>query len=220
MFLHNFSNYGYIQTSLPESLFKALKEECYDAENSRYGKSNHHPQSKTYISGTGTALHFDVIDNAEELKKYALHVANAYITEFNFMDKFRMLTNNVNYIASQPWINVQERGEYIPNHIHDGFLSYAIWMTIPYDVEEELKNSKTASVFQFTYSSTCGDTTMVKNIPVSKQMEGTMVMFPSNMQHCVYPFFTTEKKRHSISGNIMFDTGTMKRDFERQYNDN
>jgi len=30
-------------------------------------------------------------------------------------------------------------------------------------------------------------------------------MFPSSMTHCVYPFFTSDKERISIAGNIYQD---------------
>jgi len=32
-----------------------------------------------------------------------------------------------------------------------------------------------------------------------------MVFFPSQLQHVVYPFYSSNKERISISGNVMLD---------------
>jgi hypothetical protein len=39
-------------------------------------------------------------------------------------------------------------------------------------------------------------------IPVSKQMEGSIIMFDSSQRHLVYPFYTSDEFRISFSGNI------------------
>ena len=37
---------------------------------------------------------------------------------------------------------------------------------------------------------------------MSPKMEGTMLFFPANLKHIVYPFYDCKKERISISGNI------------------
>ena len=39
-------------------------------------------------------------------------------------------------------------------------------------------------------------------LPVDKTWEGMMLMFPSKLHHSVYPFYTSDEKRISVSGNI------------------
>ena len=39
-------------------------------------------------------------------------------------------------------------------------------------------------------------------VPVDKTYEGTIVMFPSEMLHAVYPFYTSDDYRISVSGNL------------------
>ena len=39
--------------------------------------------------------------------------------------------------------------------------------------------------------------------------EGTMLIFPSELNHCVYPFYGTDKERITISGNIKYDGKAM-----------
>jgi hypothetical protein len=35
--------------------------------------------------------------------------------------------------------------------------------------------------------------------------EGTMLFFPAEMMHQVYPFYNCEEERITISGNIVYD---------------
>ena len=39
---------------------------------------------------------------------------------------------------------------------------------------------------------------------VDKEFESKILMFPSSLSHCVYPFYTSNKKRITSSGNIYF----------------
>ena len=41
-------------------------------------------------------------------------------------------------------------------------------------------------------------------LDVDKSFEGQMVMFPSKLQHLVYPFYTSDDYRITVSGNINF----------------
>jgi len=104
----------------------------------------------------------------------------------------------------------------LPNHVlkklhtHPGALAvFVIWVTIPYNLEDEFQFNEynnpnyppKNSCFEFTY--TTYDGRIVSNpVFVDKGMEGTVTMFPSTMTHCVYPFFTSDKERISIAGNI------------------
>ena len=197
------NNFNILEDKLPLDLFLELKQECDDAERTRY-ENGSLSEMTSGLSGTGTAKHYH-FKNSQNLKNYVLGLAEMYIKESHgFVQKHKTNSHETQMTALEPWINVQERGEYIPNHDHDGVLSYSIWMTIPYEVEEELANSKFASTFQISYLSIVGDQ-LYHTIAVDKSMEGTLIMFPANLKHCVYPFYTTDKRRISISGNIGLD---------------
>lgn len=194
------NNFDILENKIPYDLFLELQEECNEAEKTRYSTGSS-LEMVSGLSGTGTAKHYHVKNN-EKLKNYVLDLSELYVQQnTGFVEKHKIFSNKVQCVALNPWINVQERGEYIPNHDHDGVLSYSIWMHIPYDIEKELTNSKFASTFQISYLSIVGDQ-LYHTIAVDKSMEGTLIMFPSNLKHCVYPFYTTENRRLSISGNI------------------
>lgn len=106
------------------------------------------------------------------------------------------------------WVNFQKKYEYNPLHDHGGMFSFVIWMKIPYDWENEkelpwIKGSnteQTAGNFVFVPPSFKGYTHVM-----NKSAEGQMVLFPSHLYHTVYPFYTSDEERVSISGNIYFE---------------
>lgn len=107
------------------------------------------------------------------------------------------------------WINFQEKGEYNPLHDHGGDLSFVIWVQIPYNLQDEFdhpscknSNDKIASCFQFGNIQNMFTNDTENTIRVDQSYEGKAIIFHAGMQHQVYPFFTSERHRISISGNF------------------
>lgn len=131
--------------------------------------------------------------------------------EQTFLEYRRMFNYypNHNYtIDSASWVNFQKKHEYNPVHFHYEDLSWVIWITIPYELQDELNainvkesNYKTASMFQFIYNKLDGGI-CTKLLEIDKTWEGVMLMFPSYLKHQVYPFQTSDECRISIAGNI------------------
>tara|TARA_B100000035_G_scaffold24195_1_gene19011 strand:- start:459 stop:1064 length:606 start_codon:yes stop_codon:yes gene_type:complete len=112
------------------------------------------------------------------------------------------------YKLNEMWVNYQKEGEFIPNHQHPGIYSFVVWMKIPYNHKEQNKDNKSSakfiSTFQMCYSTVTGQT-RCSNYNLGPEYEGTMLLFPSQMMHQVYPFYNCKETRISISGNISFD---------------
>ena len=110
------------------------------------------------------------------------------------------------------WVNFQKKGEFQPVHSHNGTFSFVIWMDIPYNYKDEcnLPNAKTSNKNNhggnFSFLTASGTTREVKptNIEMSPEMNGYCCVFPSDLCHQVYPFYTSDKDRISISGNISY----------------
>lgn len=107
------------------------------------------------------------------------------------------------------WCNFQKATEFNPNHTHTGLLSFVIWLQVPYLIHEEqsqspgrLSNKNNAGCFELIYNTTIGDLATTV-FPADRTWEGQMLMFPARMTHCVYPFYTSQDYRISISGNIV-----------------
>ena len=122
----------------------------------------------------------------------------------------------VNWKFSKPWINFQKKHEFNPIHNHFGDYSFVLWIQIPYDLKEEFKldncinsNSERNSLFSFSHLNLCGEI-VTTTLDIDKTWEGTMILFPSNLKHQVYPFFTSDDYRISISGNLVKRTSSKK----------
>jgi hypothetical protein len=105
------------------------------------------------------------------------------------------------YVYGDIWVNLQKKNEFIPNHDHDGILSYTIWMKLP-----QTDGNRYEGSFEFTYLDVLGN---VRNhlIQLTKNDEGSIIMFPATLQHCVYPFYSGDDVRISVSGNILLGLG-------------
>lgn len=200
-------NFGYSSGEVPASLFEKLKAESLVAKQERYAHKNTMEEMVSGLSGRGVPKHYYIKDNLDELNAFVMNFfIHNYMVDFPlYLKTFRSLSHSVLLEAYEPWFNIQEKYEFIPSHTHDGIASYVIWVNIPYDINEELSVGEHASTFSFTYSTVTG-TAGNKTLPVDKSYEGKIIMFPSGLPHCVYPFYTSDDCRISISGNIRFNT--------------
>jgi len=123
------------------------------------------------------------------------------------------------------WVNFQKKGEFQPLHDHTGLFSFVIWMDIPYDWKDEAKlpfatpNDVIASGGNFAFAFSNGNCRNVSEhiIHMSPEMNGYCVFFPSDLSHLVYPFYTSDKERISISGNIVFEMGDSSKQRSQQF---
>ena len=193
----NFNNMGFLDIKLPELLFNSLKKECKIDLNSN-------KEMKSGLSGKGVATHRYVQNkkNLKELNSLLTELITVYRQNFKLdPSRTKTLTNNLPFKIDRPWINYQKKHEFIPQHHHDGIFSYTIWIDLPDNEGEH------ASTFQFTYSDIQG-ILRTHTIKLNKKDNGRMLFFPSTINHQVYPFYNGNKKRISISGNILFNALT------------
>jgi len=130
--------------------------------------------------------------------------AKAYHTQTIFK-------NVTPYVMDKLWVNFQKQHEFNPMHNHSGVYSFVVFMKIPYDWKEQheipfVKNSNApkASDFEFVYTDIMGNVTGY-TYSLDSSSEGTMLFFPAEMNHQVYPFYNCEEERITISGNIVYD---------------
>jgi len=200
----NLRNLGILEDKLPTNLYNALYEECLTA------KKNNSVMSSD-LTSTGVPNHFYVEKNINELNNYISQLIPKYNNAFNYLSSFKLLSKDLYLNMGKPWINFQKKHEFLPNHTHDGILSYSIWIKIPYDEKKE-KNFKRINTdkkkfysFEFSYTNVLGQICQ-EPYEITKKTEGSILMFPSTLVHCVYPFYTSDGDRISISGNILFNS--------------
>ena len=146
----------------------------------------------------------DYIDNFI-LKHTNENILKEYYNKLKFVSMKKPL-----YLKSL-WVNLQKKHEFNPIHDHIGIYSFIIFLKIPYDLENENKVFPTnsdiepsTSKLSFLLTDNLGDIVEIK-ISVDKSFENKMIMFPSKMKHLVYPFYTSDDLRMTVSGNVLIE---------------
>lgn len=202
----DFPNIGFVAAKLPNNIFEKLKEYCLNL-NEKKSVSNilyGHIQEEYDISSQKemlkTYIYFLIKTYNEKYPGYYKSINNLNLENINNLDKIK-----ITYL----WVNFQRKYEFNPMHVHDGLFSFVIWINIPYKLLEEKnyfnlipeKFPSKNSTFNFCYTTALGDI-LEYSIDIDKIDEGTICLFPSKLNHIVYPFFTNDGYRISISGNV------------------
>lgn len=187
-------NPGVITTRIPVRVFAELTQDlqkCVD---------NNPPKYNDGLAGHLEAEFGYTIKDS--FKECVDHMCNEYKNRFDFY------VGHEHVVDSNSWVNFQKKHEYNPLHYHYDDLSWVLWVSIPYDLEDELSvpsikeaNSKCGSKFQFVYNK-LDSGIYTHEINIDKTYEGVLMMFPSYLKHQVYSFQTSDEHRISISGNI------------------
>ena len=191
----------YVETKISPSDLEELKNKAKDCLENQ----NNFENSNNTLAGNIEKEFFLDKSFKKILLPYYSSLAKKFIDiDINYYNK-----KNFNWDLSGFWINFQKKHEFNPLHDHTGDFSFVLWIQIPYNLEEELKldncinaNSQKNSLFSFTYIDPYGNL-VEKPLPIDKTWEGTIVLFRSNLKHQVFPFFTSDDYRISISGNLI-----------------
>ena len=197
----NFPNVGILEEKLPEECIKRLKN---------YIKTSR-KKVNDELAGNLTRSNLLIDKDNWFLNNILDQFIKHYIKIFGTTALPAVLTKDCKYSLRRFWVNFQKKHEFNPLHNHSGVFSFVIWIKIPasYKKEKELSfvkesNSPCSNSFSFVYTNALGKVShYIYNLePYNK---GTMLFFPSSLSHTVYPFYTSDKERISISGNIHYD---------------
>ena len=203
-----FNNLGYLQHKFSNSELQPIRAEIEEIKKdfTLYDSKKHNSKlagniRKEYILEQSHSI----------IRQLTYPLVMEYENHFNFLKCFDMMTQNFPIELGKCWVNFQKKGEFNPVHSHDGIWSFVIYISVPFNIEEELKhspgyesNNNCSGHFQFLYTNALGNINQ-NTIPVDKSFENTILVFPSKLVHTVYPFFTSDDYRISISGNYYFD---------------
>lgn len=192
-----------IQSKIPDDILSLLKKE------SNYILKN---EDQTIKYNKHLAGNIEKEFSLEKYKKILEPIIYKLAYEFieHSDDDNCLCDKDANLYLKDIWINFQKKYEFNPLHDHSGIFSFVLWIQIPYDLEEELnlansKNSRVPSnsLFEFVFADFMGKVG-TSRIYVDKSYEGTIMLFPSSINHLVYPFYTSDEYRISISGNLIW----------------
>ena len=122
-----------------------------------------------------------------------------------------MCIRDRNLTIDNVWVNFQKKHEFNPLHHHCGVFSFVIWIKTPYTKKDERQvfdlmeeHTKKNGSFVFSYNSMLGYI-VDEVVYADKNFEGSGFLFPSSLNHAVYPFYTSDEYRISVSGNFKFE---------------
>lgn len=195
----SFGNLGFIRDTVPDDLLQDLHAEInsLDTSQNKYNRN---------LAGN-IKEEYKLLSCHNKLEQYVTSLCSAYCNGFDLKTTARDLSPD-ELVLDTYWVNIQQKHEFNPMHTHDGVYSFAIWIEVPYTIEEELANTSCVNsnmprpgMFSFIYTNILGEIREAE-FPVDKSYEGTIFLFPSCLPHTVYPFSTSDKRRVSISGNL------------------
>ncbi len=192
---------------LPQNTFAWLKKECARAKKAG-DKANHkligHIKEEYKLEWDKNFEDF-ILGDCLDHPQMQSHTKG--ITVLNTSKPF--------YIESL-WVNYQKKYEFNPPHNHSGIYSFVIFVDIPFDLEKEYeyfgevggyrhnvpkRNSIYTSNFAFINTDYSGDI-RCDSLNVDKSYEGKIIMFPAKQLHQVFPFYTSDGYRITVSGNL------------------
>lgn len=124
-----------------------------------------------------------------------------------YLKKISMLTKDLPFDIDQMWCNFQKKHEFNPPHDHSGVFSFVVFIKIPYALDKEVKyfnaveGNNYTSKFTFHSINKFGGL-YLQPLKVDKSFEGKIIFFPATQIHEVFPFYTSDDYRITVSGNI------------------
>ena len=193
---------------IPKDIFEKIKGYVNNAKNEKnlitYTLAGHIKEEYDLFNQT---IDKDVLDYLEDCT-YAGPFYHNVLNKIDIMNG-----EGLPITLDSFWVNFQKKYEFNPMHNHSGIASFIIFVKIPYDLEEESKCYPDTNPSLPSYTSKLAflnynrDGTAV-SLPtaVDKSFEGKLLMFDSKKYHQVYPFYTSDDYRITISGNFKFKT--------------
>lgn len=207
VYIHHFPNYGYLSIKLNDEQVKPILNEVREIEQD-FTKA----EPANYGLAGNIKKEFRLIKSKQYLEQLIFPFLNDYDSHFRYTNSIKILSNHLPVFLQETWVNFQAKGEFNPIHDHSGIYSFVLWLQIPYTIDDELLSGPGADsldpvsgYFEFQYTSTLGHIQPYK-IAADKKMENTLILFPSRLTHQVYPFYSSDDYRISVSGNFSLNS--------------
>lgn len=201
----NFPNIGFLKISLNKKQMAPLLEEILEIKEDFLSAK---PANKMLVGNI--KKEFDLTKSHNHIELLLQDYLQHYEDKFRYLSKIKLISEMRPIHLHRAWVNFQEKYEFNPVHDHTGVFSFVIWVKVPYNIKNEIALSPgvdsaqpLAGCFSFYYTNALGDLCNF-SIPADETMENTLLIFPSKLNHSVYPFYSSEDFRISVSGNITF----------------
>ena len=213
----NLVTIGYQKYDVPNGVMKLLRDEINEMKGNNFKDC----QPYNYRLVGNIKKEFRIIKSAYHLNNYISDVCPEYWKNTHrkyFSKKKHKIIIDKDIQEHDVWVNFQERGEFNPFHNHAGVLSFVIYVSLPYFLEDEIKHIEYIPVndpnrstalpgmlgFYYPDKDAHGGIGSVY-LKTDRSFENKMIVFDSTLNHTVHPFFTSDEYRITVSGNIEFD---------------
>ena len=204
---HPISIIGYLQCDLPYHVAACIEKEVQEMLDSNFQSANSYKEN---LAGA-IEQEYRIYESTHLLEKFIQEVVPIYwksVGNHERANDHHII--RVNEGQKDIWVNFSKKGEYNPLHTHSGLLSFVLWYKMPFIIEDENNlpivsggTLNTGACFQFNFLEMDSKGAIGQHtIEADRSYENKMIIFPSNLQHTVYPFFTSDDYRISLSGNI------------------
>ena len=204
--LNNLPNFGVLEVKLNQEQIDLL----YKLINHAGGEYGWKIENKEVIE-QGKNNQFSLIDNDNIFENEVLKPAvNEYIKNWGWPMNLKT-THYHDLDFNRFWTRITKGDQYQSLHDHQGVFSFTIWLKIPTDWKDEVKDGREfehpeATDFVLTYTDVMG-TIRKFNYKLCPDMEGTMIVFPSDLNHMVLPSWTSlDKFRISVAGDVSLNS--------------
>ncbi len=202
--LNSFDNIGYIHGILSEEDLFPLKTEISEIQNC-FDTAIKNNQG---LAGN-IKKEFTITKSVKHLENLLMPLIEKYDSLFNYSKTISIIQSDIfGLTLNDVWVNFQQKYEFNPVHRHTGVMSFVIWIKVPYLFDDERaqfpdtqNDVVRAGTFNFYYINSLGKISE-KTIYADKNFENNILIFPAEMFHCVYPFYTSDEFRISVSGNF------------------
>lgn len=201
---NNFRNYGFLSHKFTDEQLQPIKKEIDEIKNNFINAIPHNHKLAGNIESE-----YVLTKSRSYISELLAPFVTLYDRTYNYNSNINVLEFDVNIELYEPWVNFQKKGEFNPVHNHKGIYSFVLWIDIPYDIKDELalpltinSNCKAPGHFQFIYNDILGGI-KTHAVPADRSFNNTIYFFPAALSHTVYPFFTSDDYRISVSGNYI-----------------
>ena len=180
---------------LPIWLWELLMKE------SKKAKENYNRELAGAITKEYNLHH--IIPDVKDWFMQELKTTRVYEKKYQEVDRMYFWDKKPTIELCDLWVNYQKKHEYNPIHNHGGVFSMVLFMSIPFTFEEE-KNAPNTRLSRTQQNGCLNFHGYYDDIavPADKTWKGKGFFFDALQYHSVYPFYTSEDYRITISGNF------------------
>jgi hypothetical protein len=203
-----FPSVGFVSSCIPHDIMAQIKEEVNQVSANRLTSTKANGELAGQLESE-----FVLTNSRTYLEPVLENLIKAYEKEFSYLEDLTFFNREGSnkLVVDRCWVNFQKKHEFNPSHFHYGVFSFVLWLKIPYDLNKELSlnNSQSSaipcnSLFTFNYTDSLGRIRDHK-LQVDKSFEDVIILFPAEMRHGVFPFYTSDEERVSVAGNIFLE---------------